>query len=144
MSKNIICERLSELIAEKEISPEILGEEIGISTSVVYYWLRDNRGLKLENLVNLASYFNCSLDFLVGRKEENGTFTHRDVPPFSIRLKQLIELSGKSVYQVRKETKINNSRIYDWFNGAKPKLLHLITLADYFGYSLDYLVGYED
>lgn len=55
---------------------------------------------------------------------------------------QLLQDRGISTYKVAKETGISNSTFSDWKNGrSKPKQDKLEILADYFGVSVDYLLG---
>ena len=59
-------------------------------------------------------------------------------------LKASREESGKSVYQVEKETKINHSQIYRWEREEnEPTISQCIKLADCYGIRLDELVGRE-
>ena len=64
---------------------------------------------------------------------------------FAERLKEL--RSEKNVGQVELSVKIGVSKgiISMWENGLRePKLSNLISLAEYFGVSLDYLAGLSD
>lgn len=62
-------ERFSYLIKEKEISMYRLTREIKISEALLYQW-RDGKQLpSIENLVKLAKYFDCTVDFLLGREK---------------------------------------------------------------------------
>lgn len=60
------------------------------------------------------------------------------------KILNLIQQSGKSEYQIKKETGLKNSIFSEWKAGrAKPSVPALITLADYFNVSVDYLLGRE-
>ena len=55
---------------------------------------------------------------------------------------QLLKMAGSTVYRVSKETGISASTFTDWKNGRSiPKADKLKKIADYFGVSLDYLMG---
>ena len=55
---------------------------------------------------------------------------------------QLLKMDGSTVYRVSKETGISASTFTDWKNGRSvPKADKLKKIADYFGVSLDYLLG---
>lgn len=57
---------------------------------------------------------------------------------------QLLQMHGKSVYQVAKATNIAASTFTDWKNGrSTPKTDKLARIADYFSISLDELMGTE-
>lgn len=55
---------------------------------------------------------------------------------------QLLKMDGSTVYRVSKETGISASTFTDWKNGRSvPKADKLKKIAEYFGVSLDYLLG---
>ncbi len=55
---------------------------------------------------------------------------------------QLLQQAGASMYQVAKATHISPSTFTDWKNGrSTPKTDKLARIADYFGISLDELMG---
>ena len=64
---------------------------------------------------------------------------------FTERLAGLMRQRGVTAYRVRKDLKLSNSIVAYWLSGQKfPDGRNLIKLADYFGVSLDYLVGRSD
>ena len=61
------------------------------------------------------------------------------------RIFQLMEQRHVSAYRVSQETGISQTRISGWKTGkSNPKQDALEQLADYFGVSIDYLVGRTD
>lgn len=64
-----IAPKLQELLDSSGISRSRLAREIGVHTSTVSNWL-DGKTVKSENLTTLCTYFNCSLDYLTGAREE--------------------------------------------------------------------------
>lgn len=59
-------------------------------------------------------------------------------------LKESREKAKKSVYDVEREIKINHGSIYRWERNENiPSIEQCILLADYYGVSLDELVGRE-
>lgn len=55
---------------------------------------------------------------------------------------QLLKMEGSTVYRVSKETGISAGTFSDWKKGRSvPKADKLKKIADYFGVSLDYLMG---
>lgn len=58
--------------------------------------------------------------------------------------RKLLEEKGVTVYRVAKETGISSATFTEWKNGSyTPKQDKLQKIADYFGVTLDYLVGNE-
>jgi len=63
---NKIAERLKELIEEKDITPYKLSTDLGISKSVVHYWLTGKTTPTADYIIKLCEYFSVSADFLLG------------------------------------------------------------------------------
>ena len=137
-------ERLSELRFENEISVEELAKQAGVATSTCYHYLDGTHSPDLKILVNIANYFCCSLDFLVGLTDDTPVIVC-SCPPFGTRLKQLMKERGINEAKLHKDLKISRSALYGWFTNAHlPEIPSLIKLAQYFDCSLDHLVGRED
>ena len=57
---------------------------------------------------------------------------------------ELLRTNGITAYKVAKDTGISTATMTDWKKGrSTPKADKLQKIADYFGVSLDYLVGKE-
>lgn len=57
----------------------------------------------------------------------------------------LCEEKGVTAYQVSKATGISTGSLSDWKHGrSNPKTIKLQKIADYFGVSIDYLLGNTD
>lgn len=138
-----IGERLSDLMIEKEIDNKTLAKAIGISAVSIGRWKRNVKYMYLGQILKLANYFNCSLDFLVGRSEIVIDFLPQKCPQFYPYFRKLIEERGISRNKINKETRIKSSHFVDWKNESDPHILSLIELADYLEVTLDYLVGRE-
>jgi transcriptional regulator with XRE-family HTH domain len=59
--------RLREVLKQRSVSGAKLCRETGISTAALYYWLSGSRSPSIESLLRLASYLDCSVDYLIGR-----------------------------------------------------------------------------
>ena len=60
-------ERLRYILKEKKVSQEQLKRDLSISGSVIYKWLSGKNQPTLSSLIKLADYFDCSVDYLIGR-----------------------------------------------------------------------------
>lgn len=60
-------ERLRYLLNYFSVSQEKLKKDLSISSSVIYKWVSGKSLPSVESLVKLAEYFDCSIDFLIGR-----------------------------------------------------------------------------
>lgn len=63
---------------------------------------------------------------------------------FIQRLTELITEKGLTISQLSKIVGIPSTTMYSWQNGIQPTAEKLIKLADYFGVTIDYLVGREN
>lgn len=59
---------------------------------------------------------------------------------FKDRLALLIEERGVNLSQVAKETGIPKSSLHNYLVGTEPSMSKLLTLSEFFGCSIDYLV----
>lgn len=59
-------------------------------------------------------------------------------------LTEFMIINNKSIQDISKETKIEDSVLYDYLTGSIPKLTHAVTLANYMNCSLNYLMGIDD
>ena len=140
----VFAERLQALMRLKNIKSKQLGTEIGVSGSLVRYWQRGEKQAGLPNLIKLANYFNCTIDFLAGRSDDEIDFVPQTPPPFHKALRRILAIGGVSKYKFTWHTKFGDNYFYSWDHGAQPNLSTLIALADIFGCSIDYLVGYDN
>lgn len=136
-------ERLSELMEAKPIKSEALAAEIGVTGAVIRRWTYNDTNVQLKNLIKLADYFGCSVDFLTGRSDKVLDFTPKKRPNFYARLIQVLKTNFISTYKIFKNTKIKGYYLQNWKNGADPKLSSLIELVDYLDCTIDYLIGRE-
>lgn len=139
-----LSSRLNELMREKEIGTQELAAKVQIDQSVIARILRARRMPSAKTLVALADYFRCSADYLLGRKElpEERDFLQR--PPFPERLAFLLAHFKTTKYRLTKDTHLTEETIRRWQSGRfEPTTESLIRLADYFGCSVDFILGRE-
>ena len=60
-------ERLSSLLKEKNVTQAKLIAELPVSSAVPYKWLSGINTPSTESLIRLAEYFECTVDYLIGR-----------------------------------------------------------------------------
>lgn len=65
--------RIKELRDEKRLSQKFLAEKIGTSQRNIGRWENGENEPTYGQLVKLADFFNCSIDYLVGREDDFGT-----------------------------------------------------------------------
>jgi len=134
-------ESLAELMSEKDLTHISLGDKIGVANPTVHGWKAGKHSISLSNALKLADYFNCSLEFLMGKTEVRLSYTPKKCPPFYERLKAVMAENKISWYRIVKDMAISNGNITKWKKGADPFVDTLLNLAAYFDCMLDYLVG---
>ena len=138
-------ERLKELMFDHdEIKSEALGAAIGIHGTSVRAWMRGKSMITLPNAIILADFFECSLDYLAGERENDEKIPPRPLPPFYDNLRKIMAEKGITRYALVKDTEIKDVYFTKWAHGALPDLITVIKLAKYLDVSLDYLVGRTD
>lgn len=137
-------ENVSELLNDKKITVEQFANEAGITLSEVYRYLRKEYVPKLSNIIKIADAYEYSIDYLLGLIPFPESARFRKTPPFSDRLKELLDKNNLSRYRLSMDTQISINRIDDWYHGKfTPSLEKSLVLAKYFKCTLDYLLGRE-
>lgn len=142
MEQNLLLsERLNELMSDNSINTDRVAIAIGVSEETVRYWKNGQHNIYLSNLIKLADYFSCSLDFLVGKSDILLDYIPKICPPFYQRLRELMEIKRISRYKLVKDTNIYDSYFTNWKKGSDVHVFTLFTLADVLNCSLDFLIG---
>ena len=68
----MFVEIFNELLEENELNRKQFAEKSGIPYTTVIGWTNLNRLPDYCALIKLADFFNCSIDFLVGRQDVYG------------------------------------------------------------------------
>lgn len=136
-------ERLNEMIFYSKKSVGEIATDLNISKPTIYRYLNAHRTPKLNLLILLADYFNCSIDYLVGRTDNNHFYNKTEIN-FSISLQNTLQSFNYTRYKLSKESGINESVILWWIKGdRKPTLDSLIKIANTLDCSIDLLLGRE-
>ncbi|MBR2988290.1 MAG: helix-turn-helix domain-containing protein [Clostridia bacterium] len=61
--------RLRAVLKEKGVSGEKLKRDLSLSGSVLFKWLSGKAQPSAHSLTALAKYFDCSIDYLIGRRK---------------------------------------------------------------------------
>jgi len=106
-------ERLKDLRNEKGISAAKLAEVLGKATSTVAMWEIGKANPDIETLLTLADYFECSVDYLLGKSS---------IKSPNIDIQRVVNFSGLS----EKAVKTLNSMRYNTLPSSRELLLNLI------------------
>lgn len=140
----VFSDRLSELMFYSKITSEQLGKILGINGSTIRRWLCDFNSISLSHAIIIAEYFNCSLDFLLGRSDKQLDFIPQKLPSFYEHLRIIMKEKNISRYRICIDLKMSNGNFTQWKRGVLPKMQTLISIADYLDITLDYLIGREN
>lgn len=139
--------RFIDLVEETYNDAKTLAaEKIGI-TYVTFSKIY-NYGIlpKVAVLVRIADFFNVSMEYLLAHTDDDRFVRSEHPQTFQERLILLKEEKGlKSFYELAEKVHIHKSNISQWLlKNYIPEIESLEILADYFGVTLDYLLGRAD
>lgn len=127
-------------------SVEEIAMDMGFKNrNILNSWMRGENIPRLYNAVRLANYYGCSLDYLFGRSQDFGKPPFKDIAPFVTQLRKMLKFKQIKQVTLMNDLNLTHGHLYNWFKpNANPIMDSIIRLADYFGVSLDFLVGREN
>lgn len=141
---SVFVERLKEYMSEQDLNASTLATKIKCSRVTISGLLNEAHAPSTEIIIALVEYFNCSADYLLGLVDYPRVTEFKALKPFGDTLRKCLKESGKTEYRLQKDLDISSSLTYRWLNNkALPKIDSLIKLKNYFGCSVDYLLGRE-
>ncbi|MBD5131631.1 MAG: helix-turn-helix transcriptional regulator [Clostridiales bacterium] len=66
----IIGQRIKEMRTERNISQKKLADAVGVDKRAIIFWEQEVNEPKATYIRNLAEFFGCSADYLLGLKDE--------------------------------------------------------------------------
>ena len=130
--------RLKELRKEKKLTQKELAEETDIPYRTLQRWENGESQIKPEKAEKLANFFGVSIAHLLGYEDNDFEKANQN------RLKELRQEKKYTQAQIAKLMDVNVKTISRWEKGEfeiKPAQAKM--LADYFGVSEAYLLGYN-
>lgn len=109
---NIFTDRIRPLFESSGLTDKALEEQIGLPRGIIYKWKNDkNKNYKFY-LVDIASYFRVSTDYLLGNTDDPRPVAQKEKPPA-----QGGELSESDV------------RLIKWFRSLPPEKQKAILIS---------------
>lgn len=137
--------RLNELVEESQLSKREFAKNAGVSKDVIIRGTLFGIIPSLQSLVKIADMLNISIDYLLGVSDVEKFYRAEERSSFHNRLEQLSSESGVKYSQISHSMPFPNSYFYDWIReGTIPSLEYLRAIAEYFGVSVDYMLGRTD
>lgn len=148
MSK--VSERIFRIRKENDLSQAKMGEMLGIGRSTYKNYEVAQSDPSLSLLIKIAVSFDVSIDYIVGRCDEKKSIRQfydiENKTSFSARIRELRIKADMTQTEVATTVGLTQRATYVCYERAEkePSLPRLIALADLFGVSLDYLVGFNE
>lgn len=98
-------QRLEELRKEKDLLQKDVASAVNHSITCISDWERGKREPSIDDLIRLADFFGVSIDYLVGREEEDGVVIvsgnelSKDESVLVDKLRRLDPLNKELAYQ---------------------------------------------
>ena len=138
---NKFQERLKELLEDYNLSRLALAKKLSISSTTINGYFNKNYYPTIEIALNIAKFFNCSLDYLFGLTDSLSPLSLK-TSNFVNRFNFLIKLKNNSIAKTMKELSMSEYNYYRWKKGQLPKTNKLLDIVKYFNTSLDFILGY--
>lgn len=141
-------ERFNELIIYAETTPKKMSADLNHNIHDIYHWKSGTARFmpSLKNIIMLADYFNCSIEFLLGIDDENKLPNpKKQLPDFGAHFKKVLKEKGSNLYRLSLLAGCKNtSPYYDWINGkSTPRIDSLYKISKVLDCSIDYMLGRE-
>lgn len=141
---SVFVEVVQEIMIEKNLRAIDIAKGADIDKSLISDYLAGNSLPHLKNLLKIAEFLNVNIDYLLGRVTTKQNFHNNNTSTFFERL-NLLRLENKiSINKLLSECAITHPAYYKWKGGSLPYIPQIISLADYFCVSADYLLGLTD
>lgn len=135
-------ETLSELILMNNLNAKQLGKLIGVDRSTITKYLVKRSYPKLPYAVKIANHFGCPLDYLFGLTNDYIKKTYLPCPPFFQVFQELLKARNCTQYRVYTDLGFYEQSASNWYHGVSiPAMDSIIRISEYFGCTLDELVG---
>ena len=148
--ENKFTSNIRKLRKEYNLSQEQLSKEIGYSDCIISLWEIGFHIPCADAIIILSRYFQVSTDYILKVSDDN-TMLHRaddfyvDLSTFNNRLKELRTKKNLSQERLAKRTGLTKTSINHWENGkCLPNANAIVTLAQFFDVTTDYLLGESD
>ena len=127
---------------EQGLTQASLANILNIERSNISEFLSGKHTPSYEVFIGLLYQFNCSADYLLGCQELHTEEILHTVPPFSERLRYVLDFRGISQSKLIKEYHVPPASLYKWVSGkSQPSTDTLIKLANILECSVDFLIG---
>lgn len=153
-SEFLVSESFKAVFTEKfkdsELSKKDFANFLGVSQPVAAKALNFGIVPSLRTLIKIADKLEVSIEFLLGRSTNENFIPAERKSNFHERLELLMQkckAAGENVNygKICRSTTFPRTYFYEWIKEKTlPSLDYAFNIADYFGVSIDYLLGRTD
>lgn len=141
----LFTDRLNELIHEQDLTNFSLSKKLNCQDDVIANWRNGKYYPNLKNLLSLSSYFNFSVDYILGLTDDEHFNKGKATETFANIYKSCRDKAKLTDYKVAKTCGFQQSTISKWLlNGRFPETKNLISLSKLFDCSVEFLLGRSD
>lgn len=108
MDSKIIGLRINRLLATKNVKQKELAKKLDVVDNVVSYWCKGTRKPNLEQIVEMADFFNVSTDYLLGVT---------NISTQNTEIRAICEYTGLSMESVERLHELNCDGVTHFSNG---------------------------
>jgi transcriptional regulator with XRE-family HTH domain len=139
------AERLQDLMIKQNCNCTQLAKLCNCPKTSISAWMTKQVYPKLNNLIKLSTYFDCSIDYILGLAETPIIQRQNFPTPFKNRFEFILKERHITKYRISKDCGFNNSQFTKWFIvGNFPQTKTVIQIAEYLNCSVEYLIGLSD
>jgi len=91
--------KIAELRAERKMTQQQLAEVVGVKNYTIANWEQGRTEPGIGDLIALADYFKCSIDYIVGREDDFGNFFVENLSPSE---RGLLNIFSRLPYEKKK------------------------------------------
>ena len=136
---------LKALMTKKNITQINLSVQIGVTQETISAYLNNKAKPSADTLIKIADYLDISLLYLLAKNNQNDFIRAVQETTFHERLQQLAKEKNQKSSEIAHAMIFPESYFHDWFRTKTlPSLDYLLSIAEYFDVSPDYLLGRTD
>lgn len=136
-------EKLRKARIENDLTLRQAAEKIGVTRNAIHLWEKDECVKTFLNISRAAEVLGLDLYDLAGMKKQDSsqTQTKPSFEAFCKKIEVIRKLNGLTQREMAKKLGIHYMTYYQWKKGnGNITLKNLISVANTFGVSVDYLI----
>lgn len=144
---NEFVDSLKEYMNDYNLNNLQLSKLLGISSTAVNGYFNYGYLPNIQTAIKMCDIFDCSLDYLFGlsdtSKREYKITIDNALNNFNSNIENLIKDNKLTISGTMRDLTLDEYTYYHWKHGKMPKTINVISIAKYFGVSIDYLFGFD-